>query len=372
MIERRKFFRFLRQRKTQYFSQERIENKQECTIVDVSREGMKVLFHEKINLGTKICLEIPIPGELFPINVNGMLRRIEKEGNDFICGIELTKVFGDEEFRQILIGYSLSQKKINTKFIKEAMGKVNTRTEETVPPLNSKPHFARSSFRKVVSLISVAVSLFSLVFFLMMRGYFPRDLFNEGNQKRDMVAQLKEVPSGIEPTKRVANQLITSADAHPAPQHKPIVSREKGYHVALLKEEGGSLYYLALKHYRRADETLFDIILQANPGITDVRQIHEDQKITAPVINSASYIKKISDGVYRVHIGTYQTPDLASLYSNEVIDLGKKLLIQPHKFSYKDIWYRVMIGDFKSKEEALGTVDLLKELAIIYIPPERR
>ena len=372
MLERRKFFRFLRQRKTQYFSQERIENKQECTIVDVSREGMKVLFHEKINLGSIICLEIPIPGEVVPINVNGILRRIEEKGNDFICGIELTKVFDDEEFRRLLIGYSLSQKKINTKFIKEARGEANTRTEVTVPSLNSKQHFARSFFKKVVSLISVAVFLFSLVLFLMVRGYFSSNLFNEENQKRDMVAQLKEVPSGIEPTKGVSNRLITSADAHLAPQYKPVVSREKGYHVALLKEEGGSLSSLALKHYRRANETLFDIILQANPGITDVRQIHEDQKITAPVINSASYIKKVSDGMYQVHVGTYQTPDLAPLYSSKVINLGKKLLIQPHKFSSKDIWYRVMIGDFKSKEEALRTVNLLKELAIIYIPPELR
>jgi hypothetical protein len=41
-----------------------------------------------------------------------------------------------------------------------------------------------------------------------------------------------------------------------------------------------------------------------------------------------------------------------------VINWGKKLLIRPHRFSSKDIWYRAMVGGFKSREEALRNIRL--------------
>lgn len=377
MIDKRGFFRFLRQRKMQYFSEKSIGNLQEGTIIDVSRKGMRILFQEKIDIGSTICLQIPVPGASVPINVNGTLQRIQESGNDFIAGIELTKMLDDEKFRQLLMGYSLSRKKINTKLIKKASKDANVPTEETHLPLISKQHFTLPFFRKVFSLKGAAISFFSLLLLLSLifsveRGYFPGNLLNEGNQKEDMVIQRKEAPSSIESTEIVSNQLISSADAHLATQIEPVVSREKGVHVAVLKEEGGSLHFLALKHYQQANETLFDLILQANPSITDVRQIHEDQKITLPVITSESYIKKVSDGTYQVYIGTFKTHNLAALYSKKVIDLGKPLIFDSHKFSSEDTWHRLLIGNFKNKEEALKTVTLLKEHAIIYVPPEQR
>jgi cell division protein FtsN len=372
MKERRKFFRFQRQRKAQYFLQESGRNKLECIIIDVSRKGMNLLLNEKINLGSTICLEIPLPGALVTIKVNGTLKWIEERGNDFIAGIELTKILDDEKFRHLLIGYSLSRKKIDTKFIKEVTEAVNAQTEETFPSLISKQPFTLSSFKKLFSLKSVSVSLLlllSLLFlFLMERGSFSRSRFNEGNQKKDMVVQRKEVPSSIEPTETVSAQLVSPADAHLVTQNEPGVSRENGAHIAMLKEEGGSLYFLALKNYQKANATIYDLILQNNPTITDVRQIDDDQKITLPVITSESYIKKVSDGTYQVYVGTFKTQNLATLCAEKVINLGKTLVLDSHKFSSEDTWYRLMIGYFKSKEGALKTVNLLREEAIIYIP----
>ena len=88
--------------------------------------------------------------------------------------------------------------------------------------------------------------------------------------------------------------------------------------TVLFKEEGGSLYALALKHYRQANETLFDLILSANPAITDVRKIGDGQHITLPVITPASYVTELSDGGYRVHIGTFETFDSAVTYSKKI------------------------------------------------------
>ena len=61
---------------------------------------------------------------------------------------------------------------------------------------------------------------------------------------------------------------------------------------------------------------------------------------------------------------------LVGICSDKVISLGKSIIIEPHRFSAKDIWYRVLLGDFKSKEEALETVTSLNKKGIIYIPPK--
>jgi TolA-binding protein len=145
---------------------------------------------------------------------------------------------------------------------------------------------------------------------------------------------------------------------------------QKAAHTAVLKDEGGSLYFLALNHYKKASATLFDLILQANPLITDVREIDDHQEIIVPVITAESYVEKISDGAYRVYMGTFTTNVLATAYSQKIGSAEKLLFIDPHEFSSKDTWYRLTMGDFKDKEEALKMVSLLEEKGLIYIPPE--
>ena len=374
MRAKRRFDRFLVQREAKYFLQEGLGNWQECTISNVSRKGMKILFHERINVGSTICLEIPVPGELVSICINAILKWSEERGNDFIGSIELTKLLDDEKLSKLLISHRLSHKKISTNIIREATEDINAHAKETTPPLIPKQHFTLSPFKKVFSSKSVSVSLLLLLFlpliFFMVRGYFSRNLINEDNQKKDMVVQLKEVSTSIEPTETVSDQLVSSADAHLVTQNESAVSKEKNDPIVVLKEEGGSLYFLALKHYQRANETLFDLILKANPNITDVRQIDYNQKIIIPVITPESYIEKGSDGMYRVHVGTFESPEVANLYSDKVSELEKVLILESRKFSPKDNWHRLMISSFTSKEEALKTVNLLSEQGIIYIPPK--
>jgi len=153
-------------------------------------------------------------------------------------------------------------------------------------------------------------------------------------------------------------------------QYEGTVPRLNSSSSKTLKEEGGSLYFLALQQYQRADETLFDLILQANPALTDIRQIHDDQKITLPPITPESYIKKITDGNYQVHVGTFENMDVVGTHADNLIYLGKSIVIQPHRFSGTDIWYRVLLGSFKSQGEALKAVKALNKKGIIYIPPK--
>ena len=161
-----------------------------------------------------------------------------------------------------------------------------------------------------------------------------------------------------------------NVDVIHASTNKSVAPAEKSNRYVVFREEGGSLYAIAMKYYQKANETLFDIIVQANPLITDVRQIADEQKIIVPVINAESYIVKIKDGEYQVHIGTFETFELAKAYAQKLTNPDKLLFIEPQEFSPKDTWYRLTMGDFQHREEALKTITHLQKASLIYIPTQ--
>ena len=141
-------------------------------------------------------------------------------------------------------------------------------------------------------------------------------------------------------------------------------------HIGILKEEGGSLSAIALKHYLRTNATLCDLILQANPTITDIRQIDDNQKIIIPLITPESYVKELSNGIYRVYIGTFETHEMATSYSRKINYREKHFFIESLNVSFKDTWHRLMLGDFVNKRDALQTVEFFQAQELIYISPQ--
>ncbi|MBW2555057.1 MAG: PilZ domain-containing protein [Deltaproteobacteria bacterium] len=97
MENRRSFGRFDTQLQAKYFLKERKENWGKCTVIDVSRKGMGIIFitREKINVGSTVLLEIAVSTASNPVHVIGILRWIRKKGNDFVGGIESTKILDD-------------------------------------------------------------------------------------------------------------------------------------------------------------------------------------------------------------------------------------------------------------------------------------
>ena len=95
--ERRKYSRRKTQIKAQYYLKGRKDEWAECVILDVSSKGLGIIFstHEKIETGLTVLLEIPVIVGLDPINIAGVLKWIEKKGNEFIGGIESTEIFDD-------------------------------------------------------------------------------------------------------------------------------------------------------------------------------------------------------------------------------------------------------------------------------------
>jgi len=65
---------------------------EECTIVDISRKGLCIKFHNhmRIPIGSTIFVEAYPPREMLPINFKGTVKWIKQEEGKLIGGIEFS------------------------------------------------------------------------------------------------------------------------------------------------------------------------------------------------------------------------------------------------------------------------------------------
>jgi hypothetical protein len=111
--------------------------------------------------------------------------------------------------------------------------------------------------------------------------------------------------------------------------------------------------------------TLVDIILDFNPEITNAHLILVEQEIKIPRITEELFIIQSSEGTYKIYVGTFSTPDISKIYRNEPSLAGKIIEIIPRKVSAQETWYRVVVGKFDNKGDALKVINLLKEKGLL-------
>lgn len=100
MKNTRSFVRFDTHIKAQYLLQEKNRSWEECTVFKISRKGMGLKFHtgEKIKVGSSMQLKIFASSESDTMMVKGVLKWIEKEGTDFVGGIELNEILDESQW----------------------------------------------------------------------------------------------------------------------------------------------------------------------------------------------------------------------------------------------------------------------------------
>jgi hypothetical protein len=324
---------------------------------------MTIRFHETVTQGSLCSFEIPIPEEETFIHVTGTVQWAEEQGNGFIGGVALSEILDDDNFRKLLSGYTLIDKANSIEFPKDRQEQGEASFAPSGNTLASKKAFL------VLCFLIFLLTLPLLV--MAVRGYSSGRLFNDDTNPTSVVLKPTKLPPVTAKTTPVIPEQPTLPD-ETVDQKEPVktVLKIKEPHIARLKDNGGSFYSLARKHYQKANETIFDLIVQANPTIANVRRISDEKKITLPVITAESYLEKADDGTYRVYIGTFETPVLATAYSKKVDKQGKRFSIKAHQFSPQDTWYRLTIGAYNNKRDALKTAQLLEEADLIYISPD--
>ena len=99
----RRYTRYSTQREGQYFLHKGEEKGPACTIIDVCRKGLGMIFHsnEKINVGANLRLEITDPITIDTLTLRGELRWLKDIGGEFVGGIELTSTLSDVSFSML-------------------------------------------------------------------------------------------------------------------------------------------------------------------------------------------------------------------------------------------------------------------------------
>ena len=110
MDERRKFLRFPLQLRARYTEQDK-DTWKECSVIDISREGMGVIIYamEAISEGTLLVIEIHAPIQDDPMVVEGKLVWL-KEIKDhlpfnYAGGVELTSISPENKWALIDYAY---------------------------------------------------------------------------------------------------------------------------------------------------------------------------------------------------------------------------------------------------------------------------
>lgn len=271
----------------------------------------------------------------------------------------------DNAFR---IGHVLSRKPVDTDVVRMVIDELEgpEPTKERFPSIGQNrtkwPSFLRlkGSPKHVVLLI---LFLFCLgVLILLARGTFQRKSVQWGN-----IETVKSPAADVHPIAPNPFSLpfppplsLPSGSLAPEKKERPLIERTT-------VKTGETVSFLSQKYYRMTNATLVDVILDFNPEISNVHLILVHQEINIPKITEELFIIQSPEGTYKIHAGTFETPEASRSYHEEPSLAGKEIEIIPRKVSPRETWYRVMVGNFEGREEAMKTLHLLKEKKLL--PP---
>jgi type II secretory pathway predicted ATPase ExeA len=151
-------------------------------------------------------------------------------------------------------------------------------------------------------------------------------------------------------------------DAPSLAEEKPIEERKD--HVISAKRKD-SIFLLARKYYKASNETLADLILEANPEITNAHVITVNQEIRIPEISEESLIVHGPDNGFRIHLGTFTNRRSPKVFERDPSLKGKELEFIPRMVSPRETWYRVLAGKYNNREECLKVIHALKKKGLL-------
>jgi len=257
----------------------------------------------------------------------------------------------------LLMGYSLPKKRIDVDIIREVIKNMEGPSlQKTIPSSTTIANkFRAFPFGLQFSLNKAYPIIISLLFLGALILLTLRYL----EQKSAKTWDIKSIKSRYVDTE--PSSTSTSIQITPPSASIATMGREYKLKEVVVVKKGETISQLTQKYYGMVNKTLIDFILDLNPEITNVHLIIVNQKIKIPNITEESLIIQSPDRTYKIHAGTFETPDNAKLYSDEPVFKGKKIEILPRKVSPRETWYRVVIEKFDNKNEALKMISLLKK-----------
>jgi general secretion pathway protein A len=154
------------------------------------------------------------------------------------------------------------------------------------------------------------------------------------------------VAAAAPPTARAEAMPRTLAMASPA--------SASGGRVAVVKT-GQALSAIVTAAYGEVNPTILDLVRGANPQIRDINLIRATEAIVLPDVDVGARIHRADDGRYVVHVATVTDEFAAKTLDRRLSRTGRKVYTIPVNVSDDLVWYRVVVGDFATEDEARAT-----------------
>ena len=104
MEERRKTKRFATNLKAHYFLKEGEVKGRECTVINISRNGVGLEFYtaEEIVEGASLLIKISVAKSLEPTDIEGIVQWVNQGERDFVGGIKANSKLDEEKLTNLI------------------------------------------------------------------------------------------------------------------------------------------------------------------------------------------------------------------------------------------------------------------------------
>jgi general secretion pathway protein A len=276
----------------------------------------------------------------------------------------------------LLMGFRSSKKKIDVDTIHEVVKNlegpkarkaglsstaVATKFQAFPPGLNFL--FKKATLVIILLLLCVGASIFLVHPYLQQDPAKPVAIKSIQSHKAD--TKPSSTPISSQKTQPPPQNTQPPPQKTPPPAPVTALGREYTLKKIVSVKKGQTISQLAQEYYGMVNLTLIDLLLDLNPTINNVNLILVDQEFKIPNLTETLLIVPSADHTYKIHAGTFETTDPAKLYRGDPASKGKEVEALPRNVSPRETWYRVMIGKFGNKEEALKMTIYLKEKGLL-------
>lgn len=144
----------------------------------------------------------------------------------------------------------------------------------------------------------------------------------------------------------------------------PPPAQAKNLHGTVVTVKAGdTVAKLAAEYYGWIDIGILQAVKNANPEIPNIDLIHRGQKISLPQLSIAPHV------LFSVSIESYNSMDDAKTSFTGLIGKGYQATIYPYLDNQEKTMYRVTIGTFTSRQEAIEYARQLQAKGFPYAKP---
>jgi general secretion pathway protein A len=168
------------------------------------------------------------------------------------------------------------------------------------------------------------------------------------------------------PVEKIVQEKMVLKDEEDPGRHvipPPLMEPERPQGTVVVVVPGDTVAQLAADYYGRFDSEILRAVKQANPDIRNVDLIYEGQKIFLPQVNIAPQV------IYSVSVASYHSMNEAKAVFLDLIGKGYQATIYPYLDDNRNTWYRITIGTFMARQDAIDYSRELLDKGFFYAKP---